>query len=524
MKLMKTILCSALCASMIVGSASISASAAVSSQSARDYTIHNPYENVNWDTANQYKTALHTHTNASDGDITLKESIETHVLQGFDIVATTDHGINNNGWASAEDSNYKFVHTMLKLFGRNEGDLVYLGTEGKFDKSGLPYVIVKENGDEYLKVTQKDGSVTSMMRVPHGIENNAISINAHVNSWFVNYQDNNVNDYINAIKGVSKAGAICVINHPGEYTKAKEDLTSEEAYNLNNWAYRYYINKFYGLIERYPACIGIDMNSKGDSRTRYDRELWDILLERLTPSGRNVLAIASSDAHQSDKINTGYIRLLMNEKNSAEARKALEDGAFFACSYCNGNHDELVNILQSLEKFYGKTSELYATIKAVVDRMDARINGVATGTEKPDQGPTDPLRLIDQDGYFHGKDTFITKVEVNNDTDSITLHTENALLVRWIANGKVIAVTKADSGSSTLNLSDYTDEIGTYVRAEAFGEGGVIYTQAFVLSYDGQPEMQKYPYVNIPVIDALFAEVRNLQTIMKRTLNNLFSK
>ena len=30
-----------------------------------DYTISNPYENIDWSTVNQYKTALHTHTNAT---------------------------------------------------------------------------------------------------------------------------------------------------------------------------------------------------------------------------------------------------------------------------------------------------------------------------------------------------------------------------------------------------------------------------------------------------------------------------
>ena len=34
-------------------------------------TISNPYENIDWSTVNTYKAALHSHTNASDGDMTL---------------------------------------------------------------------------------------------------------------------------------------------------------------------------------------------------------------------------------------------------------------------------------------------------------------------------------------------------------------------------------------------------------------------------------------------------------------------
>ena len=86
----------------------------------------------------------------------------------------------------------------------------------------------------------------------------------------------------------------------------------------------------------------------------------------------------------------------------------------------------------------------------------------------------------------------------------------------------MIAVTKADEGTSTIDLDDYSEKLGTYVRAEAFGEGGTVYTQAFVLSYDGQPTEQHYIYINIPVIDALFAEVRNLGVVLGRVFRNLF--
>lgn len=520
MRLFKKILCGALCASVLSGSCMVMA--ADNSGKDVDYTIVSPYDSVNWDGIHQYKTALHTHTNASDGDITLRESLETHVLQGFDLVATTDHGINNGGWKSADESDYRFIHSMLKLLGRTEGDLDYLGESGTF-AGGVPYSLSEaDNGDDYLHVTLPDGTQKDVLRIPHGIENNAVSINAHVNSWFVDYHDNTITDYIDALRGVTNAGGVCVINHPGEYTKAKEDLTSEEAYDLHNPVYRYYVNRFYGMLQRYPVCIGIDMNSKGDSRTRYDRKLWDILLQRSTPESRNIFAICSSDAHQTDKINTGYTRLLMEEQTSAAARKALETGAFFACSYCNGNREELMNILDNLEKYYGTEGTLYQQISEVVSGMNERVEGVENGTLKPDAGPGDPLRLVDAEGYFHGTETWITSVETDNDADTITVHTDNALLVRWIADGQVIAVTRSDGGTSTLQLDDYSESLGTYVRAEAFGEGGTVYTQAFVLHYDGQPKQQNYPYFSVPVIDALFAEIRTLTAVLRRALHNLF--
>ena len=481
-----------------------------------DYTITNPYADVDWAQTNQYKTALHTHTNASDGSITLKQSIETHYLQGFDIVATTDHGINNKSWVRAEDSDYHFIHDMLALLKRNEGELDYLGTSGSFDNCGARYTLTREaNGDGYLTVNG-DGAARTILRLPNGIENNAVSINAHVNSWFCDYQNNAVNDYVDALKGVSKAGGICVINHPGEYTKARNDLTEDEAYDESNLIYRYYINKFYGLIQKYPVCLGLDVNSKGDGRTRYDRKLWDIMLTRSTPGGKNIFAIASSDAHQCDKINTGYARLLMTDLTSAQAKEALKNGTFFACSYCNGNQKDLENILEYLEKYYGTDGELYAKVKETVEAMRTRVANVANGTEKKKSSAADPIRLIDSDGYFHGTETYITAVTADNDADTITVKTENAKLVRFIADGKIIAVMKAEDGVCTLDLNAYSDQLGAYVRAEVFGEGGFLYTQPLLLCYDGMPEAKDYHWINIPVIDALFAEVRRLFTILAR--------
>ncbi len=515
MKKIRTVFSLVLCAALLFTAFSVPAAAGGTSGRI-DYTITSPYADVDWEQTNQYKTALHTHTNASDGDITLKQSIETHYLQGFDIVATTDHGINNKSWVKADDSDYRLIHDALALLKRNEGELVYLGNAGTFDNCGANYTLTREaNGDDYLTVNGF-GAARTILRLPNGIENNAVSINAHVNSWFCDYQSNKVNDYVDALRGVTKAGGICVINHPGEYTKARNDLTEDEAYDESNLIYRYYINKFYGLIQKYPACLGVDINSKGDSRTRYDRKLWDIMLTRSTPGGKNIFAIASSDAHQCDKINTGYSRLLMTELTSAQARKALENGRFFACSYCNGNQKDLENILEYLEKYYGTDGELYAKVKETVEAMRTRVQNVADGTEKKKSSAADPLRLIDKEGFFHGQETFITAVIADNNADTITVKTDNAKLVRFIADGKVIAVMKADGGSCTLDLNEYADQLGAYVRAEVFGEGGFLYTQPLLLSYTGMPEAREYRWINIPVIDALFAEVRSWFTVMAR--------
>ncbi len=67
----------------------------------KSYDISSPYEKVNWDTWNAYKTQLHCHTLASDGDIQPAEVVETCYGLGYDILAITDHATLNRGWNTA---------------------------------------------------------------------------------------------------------------------------------------------------------------------------------------------------------------------------------------------------------------------------------------------------------------------------------------------------------------------------------------------------------------------------------------
>lgn len=481
------------------------------------YEITNPYENINWDTVTAYKTGLHSHTNASDGDDTQKESIERHVEAGFDIVATTDHGTVNYSWG--ESSENKLIYGVMSLIGKTEGEIVALGSSGTFD-NGIAYTYgTADNGDDYLVL--EDG--TKMLRVPYGIENNAVSVNAHVNSWFVDHCDNSVTTYEDAVKGVHALGGVSVINHPGEYTKARYELRSEDAYNEDNIVYNYYINKFASLLDRYDTCIGIDMNSKGDNRTRFDRILWDVLLKRFSATGKNVYAIASSDAHQLSVIDTGYTLALLEEQTSPALKACLENGEFFAASHCLGNYDELCDIAAALKEFYGET-ELYNKVNSTAEEMLAKIEGIENGEYAADESIGITYSTLDDNGYNTAEaDPRITKITVNEATDEITISTTDALIVRWISDGELICTQKA--GEATFDLNDYSDVLGDYVRVEVFGEGGIVYTQAFLLDASekaGTSEVVKGLYTDLGVLDFLFAEFNNWFAIIGRFFGNLF--
>lgn len=474
------------------------------------FAITNPYADVDWDAARAYKTALHSHTNATDGDQTLKQSLQRHLEAGFDIVAVTDHGTVDYGWATAKPND--FIRGVLRVANRSEGDLEPLGTAGVFD-NGVSYTYGAENGDDFLRTD--DGR--TILRVPYGIEQNAVSVNAHVNSWFLDYHDNSVTTYKDAIRGVSERGGVCVINHPGEYTKARYELRSADAYNENTPAYRYYVNKFAALLDKYPACIGVDMNSKGDNRTRFDRILWDKLLTRFSADGRNVFGIASSDAHQLDVIDTGFVQALMPSLSSAALRQALTKGEFFAASHCIGNCDELEQIAGALRGYYGETA-LYEKVRAAADQMNERALAIESGAEKADESLGVTYSVLDDEGRSTAQ-TFpaVTRIAVDDTENTVTLETENALLVRFISEGRLVATLRADE--ATFDLDDYADSLGNYVRAEVFGEGGVVYTQAFLLNAEenaGTSRVAPAWFLDLGVLDFLLAEFQRLFAVVER--------
>lgn len=424
-----------------------------------DYDIVNPYENVDW-SWNQYKADLHTHTTASDGDDTLKDMLETNYDYGFDIYAVSDHGTTSYSWT------YQEVIPAIQVFlGIKDGsrELVALEEGGGLTFDGNRYDVETVNGDDYYYQTYEDGSQgQKMLRVPYANEQNPTSLNnAHVNTWFVDYGHGVVggtSDYETPIKAVDELGGLSVINHPGEYTNARDEDYTANAYDED---YEYYINKFEDLLIKYPSCIGIDMNSKGDSRTRFDRKLWDILLMDLAPSGRNVLGIATSDAHRVSATYTGYTLMLMPENTSANLQACMTNGEFFAASKCLGNNEELADIANYLVE--NGDAEAVAIGQDILDRQAEDYNAKYEA----------PLDV---------EAPRINSVNVDDDADVISLDVEDDLCIRWIANGKTIGY------GDEIDLDEYSDDIGSYVRAEIFGEGGIVYTQAFLLEYDGAPE------------------------------------
>lgn len=430
-----------------------------------DYKINNPYDGVNFETYNVYKGDLHSHTTFSDGHDSLPAMTERHYELGFDIYARTDHSTVSYGYMK-----HDYVPAM-KVLGLIKNGVVggeVLAENGTAGNGKAYKVEVSSAGDEYYS---QDGG-HKMISVPWGNEQNGTSFNnAHVNTWFVDYGNGRLggtSDYESVIKAVDEKGGLSVINHPGEYTNARDEVYTEDAYNKDNVSYNYKINKFENLLLKYKSCIGIDINSKGDGRTRHDRKLWDILLTDLVPYGRNVYAIATTDAHNLNIVYSGYTMHYMPENTSANLKANMANGEFFAASKYIGNFNELVTLRDEL------VASNNSAASAMVEKLNAIIEQSKLEMAEGDEGQKYEAPETAESPLF-------TNVVVDEDEDTIALTAENALIVHWIANGKVIHV------GNTIDLDNYSDKIGSYVRAEAYGEGGVMYTQAFTLEYDGAP-------------------------------------
>ena len=438
-----------------------------------DYKINNPYANVNFDTFKAYKADLHCHTTFSDGSNPLPDMVERHYELGFDILAITDHGTNFYGYIE-QKNHYLPAMKVISLVKNGFMDGTALKVSGTAKNGNAYNVDFSFYGDEYYTQTMPDSSKgQDMLAVPFGIENNPTSFNnAHVNSWFVEYGHGylgGTSDYATPIKAVQELGGLSVINHPGEYTNARDEIYTADAYNKDNAVYNYKINMFENLLLDNSTCIGIDINSKGDARTRFDRKLWDIMLKDIVPYGRNVLAIATSDAHNLGIVDSGYTMHYLSENTSANLKANMAQGGFFAGSKYVGNYDELAAVRDEAAAI--QTPEA----KALFDILDPLVKKIAEENARGEKGSR----------FEADKDIaapLFTNVVVDDKEDTISLEAENAAVIHWIADGKVIHV------GSEIDLDDYSSQIGSYVRAEAYGEGGVMYTQAFTLEYNGAPK------------------------------------
>lgn len=294
---MKKIISIILAALMLTSALCIGASA-----NGVQYTVINPYKDVDWANATNYKACLHCHTTASDGECELNDWLGYYYDAGYDILAITDHGVVNNGWNKVNKTN------------------------GIFNGFKKISPLTDEQYSRYINGTDRNGR--GMVDVTGGIEcNMAVVSKTHVNGYWTTYGQGvwgTENDYETAPREIEKSGGYSVLNHVGDWV------------NSNNYPERshspFYINYFANIFTKYKTCLGMEIINNTDNCTRADRELWDELLSVVIPKGRNIWGFADDDSEKADEVGRSFELFPMTSNSEENVKTAMINGAFFAAS------------------------------------------------------------------------------------------------------------------------------------------------------------------------------------------------
>ncbi len=452
-----------------------------------DFTITSAYAGVNWDTYGQYKGNIHTHSTASDGVETQAVMIKAYYNKGYDVLAMTDHSTLSPEWykaptgpkgpititigALADIHDITEQQVIAKGFDPDapiatmrELNAVYaafgappFSSEHLDDPlqdeffCGKPTTTLTEaeyndiiNGNNISGGIDRGGR--KMTQVMYGNEQNFISGN-HVNTYYVNDvlpgMGGKHTGLEKAIKFAHDNGGLSQINHPGRYTGSPANPSDEV------------VSMYTNLFMKYDSCIGFEIINKADSHGN-DRILWDRVLMKAAPQGRNIHCFGNDDAHKLTDVGRAWNMMLMPENTPENVRAALEAGASY-------------------------TSTRIAKAEGV------NLSGSTAST---------PI---------------ITKIAVDEAADTITINATDYTSVEWIADGTIIQTDAVNgTNSSTLNLRDYASQIGFYVRAQLKGAGGISFTQPFVLSREGLelmvPENWELEVGDSRTLDYVFAD------------------
>ncbi|MCL2545768.1 MAG: BspA family leucine-rich repeat surface protein [Oscillospiraceae bacterium] len=479
----KRILTLALATAMLLGSASHIGVAQphfpVSVAQAANFVIDNPYEDVNWDTWNSHRAALHTHTNNFDGRLTLDNVVLDHFQRGYDILAITDHNtvtpaFDQMPWRFAPETGrvdpvFRHMTTADKL-------AIYHGTCTR------PRVMPQWPTPR----TQQHGMIglpdSNEPSLSHHMLTYWAPINNYHHGWGLPlyrrgyYYPGDPTRFSNTtptpgiinpawmeyhmLRRTMEVGGLAVIAHPGRYTGGvgicededyEDDLTTAE-YRLIKGAYASNHPVIYGryveMFRRFPSAVGMEIFNRLDNETRSDRILWDNILQQTMPYGRNVFGFSNDDSH--DDVETGYNwnMFFLPELSVDAMRQAMETGTFYT-----------------------------------IARVDRRlgINDTLPNDETPDDdaipmpraGNADTLHLWDLPDP-----PGIASIVVGDDT--ITINAVRYNEIQWISGapgngGRVIHI------GATLDLNDTLYPIvGNYVRAQIIHwDNGVAMTQPF---------------------------------------------
>lgn len=394
---------------------------AVETENTNDYTIVSPYADVEWGVTEEYKGNLHAHSTFSDASENLVDTVLEHYNQGFDFVAVTDHGVTGVAWNKKPYQ--RLLYSYQHLIGLKQNCF----TDEEF--------MALQNGTYALESTGKARG-RGMVCVTGGNELNALTISkSHVNGMFLpsNFGNTNLgfeNGYRFAVNQVDEQGGLSFLNHPGDWLKTNQDMNN--VYDEEKLQY------FTDIFMEYDTCLGMEVFNEKNGTTGYDRILWDNLLMKTLPYGRNIIGFSNNDTHTQSTVDSSFSVFLMEQNNMDTIKATMQSGSFF-----------MVTRRLRPNSVIGPAEEI-----------DAMNSGL----------PYPMFNKLTVDGH------------------KITVNARETDYIQWIANGKVIATQNVTSATQELVLDlDAIEgsEDFLYVRAELFGEGGLCASQALVID-DGE--------------------------------------
>ncbi|GAA1654415.1 CehA/McbA family metallohydrolase domain-containing protein [Georgenia ruanii] len=177
------------------------------------------------------------------------------------------------------------------------------------------------------------------------------------------------------------------------------------------------VQKYVDLFTRYDSAVAMEIINKKDGDSASDRILWDNVLTEMMPE-RPVWAQSNDDAHSNGALGFSYNVHLMPELSEGAFRDSLEAGTYYA---------------------------------------SAKVS----------------YRELGKDFVSQGNTPTISNITVDDDADTVSITGVDTDSVRWISEGEVIAE------GATIDLDDHDGKVGSYVRAELIGPGGITFTQPF---------------------------------------------
>ena len=383
-----------------------------------NFYITNPYADVDCDTVNHFRAALHVHTTHSHSSADMPDIIRDHYLKGFDILAITDHDVLTLGWDRFPVGN---LRNPISIITSEEKQSIYAGTWDGPRPSGSAFTGSRQ---------QQNG----MISIP---ASNEQSRGQHLLTFWAPF-NNMVGDSLeDNLQWAERLGGVSIIVHKGRYTEGRAG--GEDGLARSND--RDIIERYVELYFQFPSLLGMEIFNRFDHYTRSDRVLWDNILMETMPFGRNVFGFSNDDSHGMDESGYNFNVLLMPVLHERYARVAMESGAFYAVTRV-ARHDNAT------------TPGIHAPT-------------LPNGDRTPNIGNALTAQML-----LYMTTPSIARITAEDNV--ITILGRDYDRIDWIADGVII------HRGSYLYIPDFWEMINhNYVRAQLVSESGLAFTQPF---------------------------------------------